>query len=161
MIFDFRLYTALSKTNKENHRLIYAALMDPNPDNYTLPDHIKSFDMISMLSLHIEGTAPGIHIITDMKDVSFTHITKLGLLHLKKFFFYLQVYIHSFARIQICFKYNFKFQEAMPVRVKGLHFINSPSFIDKLLSLIKPFMKKELLEVVYKNFVVSFMQFWQ
>lgn len=36
----------------------------------------------------------------------------------------------------------------MPVRVKGIHYINSPTFIDKVMSLIKPFMKKELLEVV-------------
>lgn len=39
----------------------------------------------------------------------------------------------------------------MPVRISGIHFINSPSFIDKVLTLIKPFMKKELLDVVSKN----------
>ena len=36
----------------------------------------------------------------------------------------------------------------MLVKVKGLHFLNAPSFMDRLMMMIKPFMKKELLEVL-------------
>lgn len=36
----------------------------------------------------------------------------------------------------------------MPVRIKGFHFINIVPFMDKLMSIIRPFMKKELLDVV-------------
>lgn len=36
----------------------------------------------------------------------------------------------------------------MPVRLKGLHYLNTVSFMDKILSLMRPFMKKELMDVL-------------
>lgn len=37
----------------------------------------------------------------------------------------------------------------MPVRLKGFHFLNAPLFIDKILAMIKPFMKKSFNELLY------------
>lgn len=39
-------------------------------------------------------------------------------------------------------------QEALPVKIKGLVFINATSIMDQILGLIKPFMKKELVGLV-------------
>lgn len=36
----------------------------------------------------------------------------------------------------------------MLLKVKGLHFLNAPSFMDRLMMMLKPFMKKELLDVL-------------
>lgn len=37
----------------------------------------------------------------------------------------------------------------MLVRLKEVHFINAPSFMDKLMMLLKPFMKKALLDMIH------------
>lgn len=39
-------------------------------------------------------------------------------------------------------------QDALPVRIKGLYFINSNSIVDKLLTMIKPFMNKHLMAML-------------
>lgn len=96
---------------------------------------MKVFDMVSMFWLAQVGTYPGHVVLMDFKGSTVSHFTKIGLLHMKKYLMY--------------------FQEALPVRVKGIHFINTPPFIDLLLSLMKPFMSKELLDMARKIFLNS------
>ncbi|KAI4454617.1 alpha-tocopherol transfer protein-related [Holotrichia oblita] len=123
------LYAPLPKLTPEGYKVIFAKLIDTNPDNYTFAGQVKVFDMATMLALHQEGTHNGIVVVTDMKGVTFSHFTKLGVVHIKNFFYYLQ--------------------HAMPVKIKGVHFLNIPSFMDKIVGLIKPFMKGELLQVLH------------
>lgn len=37
----------------------------------------------------------------------------------------------------------------MLVKLKGVHFINAPSFMDKVMMLLKPFMKKALMDIIH------------
>lgn len=77
---------------------------------------------------YTEGTSPGFMIIVDMKGITFSHITRLNPMTLKYIFDYLQ--------------------EAIPIRLKAMHFINTTQVMDVLMSLIKPLIKKELMEMV-------------
>ncbi|XP_061719944.1 alpha-tocopherol transfer protein-like [Cydia pomonella] len=47
---------------------------------------------------------------------------------------------------KIMFKYQ---EEAMPIRIKQMHMVNTPSFMDKLYSILKPFMSKEMSDVLH------------
>ena len=61
-----------------------------------------------------------------MKGVGLMHLTRINLSSIKKFFQYLQ--------------------EGVPGKLKAIHILNVVSFFDKILSLIKPFMKAEILK---------------
>ncbi|KAF5285077.1 hypothetical protein FQA39_LY16766 [Lamprigera yunnana] len=123
------LYAFLSKQTHEGYKIVMCKVMDSDASKYSFNNQVRIFDMSVMLSLHQEGTAEGLIILMDMDGINFAHMTKLSPMGFKKFFYYLQ--------------------EAMPVRLKGLHFINVVPFMDKLLALMKPFMKKELLDMLY------------
>ncbi|GLV38428.1 uncharacterized protein CBL_13021 [Carabus blaptoides fortunei] len=123
------LYYILPGCNSDGHRVIYCRLVDIDPTKYVFSEQLKLFTMIVDTWLLQEGTMPGHIIVFDMEGVSFGHLTKLGLMTMKKYMYYLQ--------------------EAMPVRLKGLHFIHVVPFMDKILAIMKPFMKKELMDVLH------------
>lgn len=75
-----------------------------------------------------EGTSEGIIVAFDMNGVVLGHLLRMGVFTVKHFMNYLQ--------------------EGMPVRIKGLQFFNVVPFIDKILFLVKPFMKKSLFEML-------------
>lgn len=84
------------------------------------------FLMVMEVNILERGTSDGLIICFDMKEVHWGHFIKLGLFTVKHFMFYLQ--------------------EALPERIKGLHFFNNSAIIDKILALVKPFMKQSLYE---------------
>jgi len=113
---------------KEGYKLVYTRLTDYEPSHFVYNDIMKYFSMVVDLWLYTEGTAKGHIIIIDMAGVTFAHAGRLNPIGIKKFLHYLQ--------------------EAIPIRLKGMHFINTNAVMDIILSMMKPFMKKELMDVV-------------
>lgn len=123
-----RVYMPLEKPTPEGFKVIYGKLTDCEPSHYVYNDCMKFFNMVLDLWLHTEGTTKGHIILVDLEGVVFGHAGRLSPMGLKKFLFYLQ--------------------EGLPVRLQGLHFMNSVPVMEVILGMMKPFMKKELMDVV-------------
>lgn len=80
------------------------------------------------ICLHKYGPQSGIIFLFDMQHVRIGHLTRARIASVRKFFRYLQ--------------------EAMPAKLCEIHVLNVVSFFDKILALIKPFMRAEIFKVV-------------
>ncbi|XP_039444104.1 clavesin-1 isoform X1 [Culex pipiens pallens] len=121
--------TILPKPTIENHVVVYGALKDFDTANFDIGEIFKLMIGVTDVQFLENGAADGYRIVIDMKGVTFGHVGKLSVAALKNFLVYLQ--------------------DAMPIRLKGLHFASVPSFMDIVLGLLKPFMKKELMGMLY------------
>lgn len=115
------------KTN-EGYKVFYGKLIDFDPSHYNYNDCMKYMNMAVDLWLRNEGTGPGHILVINVQGVVLGHVGRLSPMGLKKFLYYLQ--------------------EALPVRLKSLHFMNTVPVMDIILGMMKPFMKKELMDMV-------------
>ncbi|XP_014214637.1 alpha-tocopherol transfer protein-like [Copidosoma floridanum] len=123
------LVLPLEKKTPEGYGIIYSRLIDFDPSRYVYNDAMRLYNMISELWLLREGTMPGYVIICDIYGVQMAHALRVPPMGIKKCLYYLQ--------------------EAVPLRIKGLHFLNTSPVMDFILGLMKPFMKKELMDVLH------------
>ncbi|XP_067615419.1 alpha-tocopherol transfer protein-like [Eurosta solidaginis] len=119
----------LPQTTPEGYRVIVGKLTDTNASHFNFADCMKLYCMIFDHWMYEDGIRPGHIIIMDLKGVTLGHVARIGLFQVKKFLFYLQ--------------------EAAAIRLIGFHFINIVPFMDRILALMTPFMKKELTSVLY------------
>lgn len=122
-------FVALPLPDREGRKIIFHRLADTAPGAYNFNDGIKLLGMTLDASLYSEGCSPGYVFLFDMRGVKLAHLTRLSVNSIRKFFEYLQ--------------------EGMPVRLQGIHVLNTVWFMDKILSLIRPFMKRELFEMLH------------
>lgn len=94
-----------------------------------------------------EGPPTGLLILFDMKGVSSAQVLavileyiivsfQLGLMHLTR------------ARMHLIKKFFHYTQEALPVKLKQIHVMNTVYFLDKIMAIIKPFLSKEVAKLV-------------
>ncbi|KAK9892503.1 hypothetical protein WA026_020493 [Henosepilachna vigintioctopunctata] len=129
MSLDVGLSYVLPEVTPNGDKIVLLKLLDNNPNKYILQDQLKRFDMMLMLYMHLMGTNEGMQITFDFEGSTMSHLLKANPSLVKKYLFYLQ--------------------EAVPIRLKHVHVINVPSWIDRFLALIKPFLKKELLDMIH------------
>lgn len=120
----------LPRTTNKNYKLILFRIANKNADNFVFSDVLKIVLMVADVRLVSEfEIADGEIPIFDMSGMSLQHLTKVTLPTLRKYMMYTQ--------------------EAHPVRLKAIHVINSPVILDKLMMLVKPFLKGEVAAMMY------------
>lgn len=125
---DCALVTFLPKELPNGFRVLYAGLVDPNPDVYHHGPQLRMFDMSIVSGMHTKGTCEGIALVVDMKLSSLSHVLKQNLTNMKKYLYYLQ--------------------EGLPIRLREIHLANPGTLADRVLTLFRPFIKKELQDML-------------
>ncbi|CAH0718273.1 unnamed protein product, partial [Brenthis ino] len=103
---------------------------DPGLDNY---DHISDAKLFFLSTdaqfLESEVLPEEDIVIMDVKDVTLKFLTKMNLSVARRL-----------ARYQ---------EDAIPIRLKQVHVVNAPPFIDKIYGVMKPFISKHITDLVH------------
>uniref|UniRef100_A0A1B6KRS7 CRAL-TRIO domain-containing protein n=1 Tax=Graphocephala atropunctata TaxID=36148 RepID=A0A1B6KRS7_9HEMI len=121
----------LPKSTPEGYRILLYRLADSDPGKLNFQDCLVNFFAYNDVRISEDGLTEGYIVLFDMKGCSLGHL----------------------ARVSTCMNLVRKFmiyiQDCHPVRLKGVHVINTASFIDSCLALVKPFMQSGLIQLVH------------
>ncbi|XP_075983843.1 clavesin-1-like [Anticarsia gemmatalis] len=129
------LYAPLPTKTLQGDRAVYLRLLDPDPKNFYFVEAVRAFMMMFDMWQYEEGTFQGFVMMIDMDSTSLSHVTRLDIMAVKKVLYFLQ--------------------ECMLTKLKGLHFLSAPYFMDKLMMLLKPFLTKQLMDMLHIHQVGS------
>ncbi|KAJ8981881.1 hypothetical protein NQ317_008229 [Molorchus minor] len=122
-------YAFVPKRTKENYAIIVVSLKDSYYYNFNLELQTKMAFICIDRILYLDPP-DGLVVVLDFKEVGIMHLTRMKLGILRKMFSFLQ--------------------EALPTQLKQIHILNASYTFEKLLAICKPFMKKELYEMIPK-----------
>ncbi|XP_031330818.1 alpha-tocopherol transfer protein-like [Photinus pyralis] len=123
------LCAILPSPTPENYKIVLYKLMNSDVERFATKEEFKIFDMCMMMELMQKGTSDGCVLVCDLREATVAHALKFDITATRRIMLYLQ--------------------EALPVRLKGLHFITMAGIVNLLMPLVKPFMKKELLTLLH------------
>ncbi|XP_063926747.1 alpha-tocopherol transfer protein-like isoform X2 [Zophobas morio] len=118
----------LPKTTPEGYRVLLYSVRDPDPTKMIFSDAVKGFCMYNDCVLSEDGLAEGYVVIFDMRGVSIGHLARVSLPALKAFMFYIQ--------------------DAHPARLKGIHILNTASWIHHIMRIVVPLVRSEILSLI-------------
>ncbi|XP_069680011.1 alpha-tocopherol transfer protein-like [Periplaneta americana] len=116
-------------SSPEGYKLVVCRLVDYDAAKFNFVEVIKMFFMFLDVYLAEDGLYPGYIIVFDMKGTTIGHFTRASVSAIKTFMNYVQ--------------------DCQPSALKGVHVINTAPFIDKVMLLIKPFLKNEIKEMLH------------
>ncbi|XP_066144996.1 retinaldehyde-binding protein 1-like [Euwallacea fornicatus] len=129
MINSFKVSSVaiMPQRTKENYSVVIGSLKDTSYSSFNLDSQCKVVFMYLDYILH-ENPPAGLIVVLNLKGVGLMHITRLKLSTVKKFFAFLQ--------------------EALPTQLKHIHILNTSYVFDKILVILKPFMNRELFDMI-------------
>ncbi|XP_060533912.1 retinaldehyde-binding protein 1-like isoform X2 [Cylas formicarius] len=112
---------------RDNMAVVICGLRDTSYSNFYVESQIKVTLMLVDLICR-DNPANGFIFVINLKGVGIMHVTRLKLSVVKKFFQYLQ--------------------EALPIQLKQIHILNTSFVFDRIISVLKPFMHKDLYDMI-------------
>ncbi|KAB0791344.1 hypothetical protein PPYR_03144 [Photinus pyralis] len=123
------LCTFLPNPTPENHKIFFYKLMNTDLDRFSAREEFKLIDMCITLELMQKGTSDGCVLVFNMKDATVGHVLKIDITTARRIMLYVQ--------------------EALPVRLSGIHVITMAGVVKLFMPLIMPFLKKELASLLH------------
>lgn len=122
---------SLPELTPDRSRIVFYKLRSDDLAQFSFPDAMRTFYAVNDLFISEHGLEEGYVVVFDMSGLTFGHLAKAStqLSMVKSFMIYIQ--------------------ECHPVRLKAVHVINTYSLIDKILSLIKPMMNSDLIQMLH------------
>lgn len=93
-------------------------------------EHAMTMLIMTLDALVYDDPPPtGLIMLFDMKGVGMLHLTKIKMGLLRTFSYYLQ--------------------QGLPIKLQAVHVLNTAYFIDKVMAIVKPLLKKDLIEKIH------------
>lgn len=125
--FNVTTMAIMPHRTKDNYAVFLATLKDTAYSNFNIDSQVKLLYLYLDYILY-ENPPAGFIIVINIKGVGLMHITRLKLQTVRKFFQFLQ--------------------EALPTQLKQIHVLNTSYVFDKIIMVLKPFMNKELFDLI-------------
>lgn len=125
---DTVFYAPMPKLSPKKHLMVVCRFRHTDASKYVFSDGSRVFMMTSEAQFLSRGPQEGLCAIMDMTNMCFSHLWRFPVPLVRRFINMIQ--------------------EGMPVRLKEIHIINCSYFLPTLMSFIKPFMKKELADLI-------------
>lgn len=119
---------------KEKYKISLFRLIDDDPNKFDYVNTVKwnfMADDVRYITYDSVGLTEGEISIMDAKGFSFRHFVKVAA---------------NLATLRLYLTYV---QEAVPFKIIQNHFVNCSPILTKIMSLIRPFLKKELFDVIH------------
>ncbi|XP_067014863.2 alpha-tocopherol transfer protein [Anabrus simplex] len=126
---DLANLVPLPTPTPEGYRVLLYRMTEYDPSKMHFVTCLKLFFMWNDICLAEDGLVPGYVVVFDMTGVSWGHLMRISLPAIRKFMIYIQ--------------------DAHPARLKGVHVINTVAFMDRVLAIVKPLMKSELVQLLH------------
>ncbi|KAB0790278.1 hypothetical protein PPYR_15378 [Photinus pyralis] len=129
-------FLPLPKKTTHGHQIILFRFLNTDPSRFDVNAQIKLFDMCVTQWLMKNGTCEGFAVVCDLKGVVLGHILRANLTSIKRGIMYVQ--------------------EALFTRLISIHLVNAGSYMDRIMSMIRPFLNEELINMVHchQNFTL-------
>lgn len=121
-------YCVLPCRTSDNCAIIVVRLQDSNYHNFNFESHVKIICML-LDSVSYDNPPDGLISILDMQGTGIMHLSCIKLRLVRIFTRYVQ--------------------ECLPLKLKAVHLINGGSVLSNLFSMFKPFLKREVKEMIH------------